>query len=140
MFLFNHDTDNEKLYQKKAVPRVRSIHIHSSKLFRKKLSPMNIEKAKSEAKKRQQEEIVFQAPEVDVDALKHKQRYAIKHLNTRPINAINLETGLEYSFKSSKEALSALSKYGVYRSGIANVLAGRANSCYGFTFKYAENP
>lgn len=140
MFLFNHDTDtdNEKLYQKKAVPRVRSIHIHSSKLFRKKLSPMNIEKAKSEAKKRQQEEIVFQAPEVDVDALKHKQRYAIKRLNTRPINAINLETGLEYSFKSSKEALSALSKYGVYRSGIANVLAGRVNSCYGFTFKYAD--
>lgn len=138
MFLFNHDTDNEKLYQKKAVPRMRSIHIHSSKLFRKKLSPMNIEKAKSEVKKRQQEEVVFRAPEVDVSALKYKQRYVRKHLNTRPINAINLETGLEYSFKSSKEALSALSKYGVYRSGIANVLAGRANSCYGFTFKYAD--
>lgn len=139
MFLFIYETDNgDEVYQKKAVPRMRSIHINSSKLSRRKLSPMNVEKAKSEAKKRQQEEIVFQAPEVDVDALKHKQHYAIKHLNTRPINAINLETGLEYSFKSSKEALSALSKYGVYRSGIANVLAGRANSCYGFIFKYAD--
>lgn len=138
MFLFDHESDNKEEFQKKPVPRLRSVHINASKLSRKKINPMNIEKARAEIKNHQKEEVAFQAPEIDMDAIKHRQRYAQKHLNTRPVVAIDLETGEKYNFKSSKEALTALRKYGVYRSGISNVLAGRSNSCYGFDFKYAD--